>query len=369
MGAWRESCEFRESRLQPGSCLPGTFLRLVALPDEERRGDLAVADLATAMNERGKAHGTQSAEGNVVEMALFMSGAQGQGEDFFGEPAIEQAKLGLVGDMFEVVVDKRDIADALRQGVLRGANQKFGALARAANTGELGALAAERDAEDVADFAEFVAGEPNAAAGLEFEAEMVETAGRLEAGRGNRRGKSLRHRKSSRVAGQKHIVFVRGLAAKMETLESRIERADGLLDGLPVVREEKQIVGVAEVVDVGDGFDLAVERGQVEIGEKASDWSTEGDALRGAGGRGGAFVFFLIGEPYALFQEAEQIVAGIDPGGKLRQEQLVADGREVVGNIAFSGEERRRSGCKDARDLALAAIQAIASEPVGIRVS
>ena len=79
-------------------------------------------------------------------------------------------------------------------------------------------------------------------------------------------------------------------------------------------------------------------------------------------------MFFLIGKPYALFQEAEQIVAGIDPGGKLRQEQFVADGREVVGNIVFSGEERRRSGCKDARDLALAAIQAIASEPVGIGV-
>jgi hypothetical protein len=86
-----------------------------------------------------------------VEIALFMSGAEGQGEDFFGEPAIEQAKLGFVGDMFEVVVDKRDIADALRQGVLRGANQKFGALARVANMGELGTFAAESDAEDVAD--------------------------------------------------------------------------------------------------------------------------------------------------------------------------------------------------------------------------
>jgi hypothetical protein len=100
---------------------------------------------------------------------------------------------------------------------------------------------------------------------------MVETAGRLEARRGNRYGKSREHRKSSGVAGQKHIVFVRGLAAKMETLESGIERGDGLHDAIPVVGEEKQIVGVAEVVDVGDGFDLTIELGQMEVGEKAGD--------------------------------------------------------------------------------------------------
>src|SRR4029077_1213428 len=181
LGARRESCEVRESRLQPGSCLPGTFLCLVALPDEERRGNLAMADLATAMNERGKAHGTQRAERNVVEIALLMTAAEGKCQDFFGEPAVKEAKLGFVGDMFEVVVDKRDVAHALRKGVPGNADQKFGALARIVDAGELGALAAESDAENITNFAVFVAGEPNAAAGLEFEAEVVKARGRLEA--------------------------------------------------------------------------------------------------------------------------------------------------------------------------------------------
>ena len=140
-------------RTQPDSCLPGTFLRLVTLPDKEGRGNLAVLNLTAAMDKRWQTHGTQAAERHLPEITLFVTAAESDGENLFGEPAVNELELRFIGDVFEIVVDDGDIADTLLEGMTRDFDGELGALARIKDTSKLGAFATESKTKNITNFA------------------------------------------------------------------------------------------------------------------------------------------------------------------------------------------------------------------------
>ena len=62
-------------------------------------------------------------------------------------------------------------------------------------------------------------------------------------------------------------------------------------------------------------------------------------------------------------------LALIDEFRELRKEEIMPDGREIVGDVAFGREKRLLARSEDASDLALTAIEAIAAESVGVGMS
>jgi len=134
---------------------------LIALPNEEGSFDLAVANFAAAMNERGEAHGAESFIGKQAEVALLVAAMEGEGENFLGEPAVEKVQLGFFGDVFEVVVDDGDVTDAVVDGAAGEFDGELSTLAEIEDAGEFGAAAAKGVTKNVADFPAFVAGEAN----------------------------------------------------------------------------------------------------------------------------------------------------------------------------------------------------------------
>ena len=71
------------------------------------------------------------------------------------------------------------------------------------------------------------------------------------------------------------------LAAEIEELQTGVEGRDGSVDCIAVLGKEEQIVSVAEVMQAGNGFDLTIERSEMQVREKTGDRCAEGDALRG----------------------------------------------------------------------------------------
>jgi len=105
---------------------------------------------------------------------------EGDGEDFFGEPAVEQAQLGFVGDVFEVVIDDGDVADTVVDSAAGKFDGELGTFAEVEDAGKFRAATAKGVAEDIADFSAFVAREANFTAGGELEAEVAEGGGGCE---------------------------------------------------------------------------------------------------------------------------------------------------------------------------------------------
>jgi len=175
---------------------------LIALPDEEGGFDLSVTNFAAAMNERGKAHGAKGFVGKQAEVALLVAALKGDGEDFLGEPAVEQAQLRFAGDVFEVVIDDGNVTDAVMEGAAGEFDGELGALAEIENPGEFGAASAESITEDIANFPAFVAGEVNFAASAELETQVAETGGGSESFG------------APRVFGEQKILLVAGFAGQ-----------------------------------------------------------------------------------------------------------------------------------------------------------
>lgn len=157
---------------------------MIALPNEERGFDLAMPDQTAAMDEGGEAHGAKGLVGQKAKVAPLVAAAKGEGEDFFGEPTVEETELLLVIHVLEVVVDDGDVADALIESVFREFDGELGALTVVENAREFGTFAAKSETKEIADLAEFVAREADTAVGVEFQTEMADGAGREEAGRG-----------------------------------------------------------------------------------------------------------------------------------------------------------------------------------------
>ena len=138
--AWRESCRFRGLRAQPGSRLPGTLLRLVALPDKKWCRNLAVPDLAAPVNQRRQSHRAQASERHPLKMRFAVSAPERNRENLFREPAVEQPELFFVVDVLQIVIDDGDVTHALFQRLSRNSDGKFRALSRIVNAREFGFL-------------------------------------------------------------------------------------------------------------------------------------------------------------------------------------------------------------------------------------
>ena len=114
----------------------------------------------------------------------------------------------------------------------------------------------------------------------------------------------------------------------------------------------------------GNGIELAVERGEIKIGEKAGDGSSKGNAAER--GLDGAAFFEL--EANALVKQLEEIVVWFDDLLQLMKKKSLIHRREVAGDIAFGNEERRVGTGEKSGNFVLTAVKTEATEAVSVGV-
>ena len=67
---------------------------------------MAVAQEPMPVTQAGQAHGAQSAEGQPAKVAALVPVAEGDGQDFLGEPTVQLAQLRLVVHVFQVIINQ-----------------------------------------------------------------------------------------------------------------------------------------------------------------------------------------------------------------------------------------------------------------------
>jgi len=351
--ARRESWRFRQGRSQPDSCLPGTFLSLVALPDKERRFDLTMLDLPAPVDEGRKSHGSKDTVRQDPEIVFLVTAFERKGKHFFGKPAIEAAKLFFLTHMLEVVIDDGNVADALFERLAGHIRGKLGSFAVVVNPGEFRALPPEGKTEDIHELAAFIAREANASIGLELQAKMAHPrCGDKSLGR---RG----------IARQKDVQLMAGFARKTQRGQLLFEVGHGCLCNLAASGEEKQVIGVAEVMKGGQAIEKPVERREKEIGEEACDGSAERNALI----RPGHLSAILILETNTILQEAEKVILRINNFANLLKKQIMADRGKVAGDIPLRDEQGRVLAVKEPGNRTLAAVEPKTAQSVGIGIA
>src|SRR5437763_463225 len=145
-------------------------------------------------------------------------------------------------------------------------DQKLGAVERRGDLLPAAAGAAKSKAKQVAHLAQLVARQCYRASSAEEQAKMAKLGGC---------GKDAIFRRS---ASQDKIGGVAGLEAQANTGKVTFQDLRCLHGRFAIMGEQKDIVGIAKVIDAGNAFDLPVQASQVDVREQAGNGRAEGYA-------------------------------------------------------------------------------------------
>jgi hypothetical protein len=227
----------------------------------------------------------------------FLMTAEDQAQDLPGQPAVEQAQLRSVGYMLEVVVENRYVADTVLDRLAGNSDESPRLLAGIINLLPSMPAAAKGKAEQVLDLPRLVARKRYLSPAAELQTQVAE---------GSRRPKL------TGAAGwairQHKIMLVARLRRQLQFTECGTDPFNRRHSGFARRREDKQIVGIAEVAHIGNALDGAVESNQIQVRQDAGAGTTEGNADSGPV----MSRLILVLESNSLREEFEEVVLRID---------------------------------------------------------
>ena len=102
-----------------------------------------------------------------------MPATEGQRQDFFGQPAIQSFELGLVVDVSQIIIDQCHIANPIRNRLLGDLDRRAGPFFGSLCSVDPGLFPAEGKAEQIPEFAKFVASQTDRAVAAELQSQMT----------------------------------------------------------------------------------------------------------------------------------------------------------------------------------------------------
>src|SRR5690348_1331755 len=117
--------------------------------------------------------------------------------------------------------------------------------------------------------------------------------------------------RGSATARENQVFLMRGLTLQLQLTERFIEMSNCAFDGLTIGREHEQIIRVTEIVELRKRIEPAIERREIDIGEKTRHWRPKCDALPGVPRPS----LLLVGESHAFLEKPKQVISRLDQIG------------------------------------------------------